>query len=77
LPTGGAPNINYGKNKLWKNRSICPSPLISQEKSIMEIMATSKNYGEKKGSDHIRDILNPYGENPIMEKSDAGAACLS
>ena len=25
-------------------------------------MATSKNYGEKKGSDHFRDILNPYGE---------------
>ena len=24
-------------------------------------MATSKNYG-KKGSDHFRDILNPYGE---------------
>jgi len=43
----------------------------------MEIMATSKNYGEKKGSDHFRDILNPYGKNPIMEKSDAGAACLS
>ena len=32
---------------------------------------------EKKGSDHFRDILNPYGENLIMEKSDAGAACLS
>ena len=45
-----------------ENRSICPSPLISQEKSIMEIMATSKNYGKKKGSDHFRDILNPYGE---------------
>jgi len=60
-PTGGAPNINYGKKYLWKNRSICPSPLISQEKSIMEIMATSKNY-EKKGSDHFRDILNPCGE---------------
>ena len=28
----------------------------------MEIMATSKNYGKKKGSDHFRDILNPYGE---------------
>jgi hypothetical protein len=28
----------------------------------MEIMATSKNYGEKEGSDHFRDILNPYGE---------------
>ena len=49
------------EKNIWKNRSICPSPLISQEKSIMEIMATSKNYG-KKGSDHFRDILNPYGE---------------
>ena len=28
----------------------------------MEIMATSKNYGKKKGSDHFRDILNAYGE---------------
>ena len=57
----------------------------------MEIMVTSKNYGKEKGSDHFRDILNPYGEksnyviqlwkiqlcNPIMEKSDADAACLS
>ena len=25
-------------------------------------MATSKNYGKKKGSDHFWDILNPYGE---------------
>ena len=49
------------EKKIWKNRSICPSHLISQEKSIMEIMATSRNYG-KKGSDHFRDILNHYGE---------------
>ena len=34
----------------------------------MEIMATSKNYGEKKGSDHFRDILNPYGEKPNYGK---------
>ena len=47
-PTGGAPNINYGKNNYGKNRSICPSPLISQEKAIMEIMATSENYGKKR-----------------------------
>ena len=33
----------------------------------MEIMATSKNYG-KKGSDHFRDILNPYGEKPNYGK---------
>ena len=25
-------------------------------------MSTSKNYGKKNGSDHFRDILNPYGE---------------
>ena len=30
-------------------------------------MATSKNYGKKKGSDHFRDILNPY-----VEKSNYG-----
>ena len=35
--------------------------IMEKEKSIMEIMATSKNYG-KKSSDHFRDILNPYGE---------------
>ena len=46
-PTGGAPNINYGKNMEKRGQS-APSPLISQEKSIMEIMATSKNYGKKK-----------------------------
>ena len=28
----------------------------------MEIMATSKNYGKKKDSDHFRDMSNPYGE---------------
>ena len=60
-PTGGAPNINYGQKYIWKNRSICPSPLISQEKSIMEIIATQELW-KKKGSDHFRDILNPYGE---------------
>ena len=31
-------------------------------------MATSKNYGKKKGSDHFRDILNPYGEKPYYGK---------
>ena len=56
------------EKNIWKNRSICPSPLILQEKSIMEIMATSKNYGKKKGSDHFRDILNPYGEKPNYGK---------
>ena len=46
-PTGGAPNINYGKHNYGKTGQSAP-PLISQEKSIMEIMATSKNYGKKK-----------------------------
>ena len=31
-------------------------------------MATSKNYGKTKGSDHFRDILNPYGEKPNYGK---------
>ena len=58
----------YGKKKIWKNRSICPSPLILQEKSIMEIMATSKNYGKKKVRITSGDILNPYGEKPNYGK---------
>ena len=40
-------------------------------------MATSKNYGKKK----VRIISGIFwtimGKNQIMEKSDAGAACLS
>ena len=81
-PTGGAPNINYGKNNYGKNnygknRSICPSPLILHEKSIMEIMATSKNYGKKKVRITSGIFWTLMGKNPIMEKSDAGATCLS
>ena len=34
----------------------------------MEILVTSKNYG-KKGSDHFRDILNPYGEKSNYGKN--------
>ena len=33
---------------------------------------------KKKGSDHLRDILNPgRKKNLIMENSDASATCLS
>ena len=56
-PTGGAPNNNYGKNNYGKT-ALAPD-------------FTGKiNYGnnghlqelwKKKGSDHFRDILNPYG----------------
>ena len=42
----------------------------------MEIVATSKIM-EKKGSDHFRIFWTLMGKNLIMEKSDAGAACLS
>ena len=64
-PTGGAPNINYGKNNYGKNNyGKTGQSLISQEKSIMEKMELWK----KKGSDHFRDILNPYGEKPNYGK---------
>ena len=64
-PTGGAPNINYGKNNYGKNNyGKNGQSLISQEKSIMEKMELWK----KKGSDHFRDILNPYGEKPNYGK---------
>jgi hypothetical protein len=35
----------------------------------MEIIATSKNYENKKDSNYFQDILNPYGKkNPIIKK---------
>ena len=43
----------------------------------MEIMATSKNYGKKKVRITSGIFWTLMGKNPIMEKSDAGAACLS
>ena len=44
----------------------------------MEIMATSKNYGKKKKVRITSGIFwTLMGKNLIMEKSDAGAACLS
>ena len=55
---------NYGKKKLWKNRSICPSPLILQEKNNYGNNGHLQELWKKKGSDHFRDILNPYGEKP-------------
>ena len=48
-PTGGAPNINYGKNNYGKTRQSALAPCLQK-------------LWKKKGSDHFRDILNPYGE---------------
>ena len=60
-PTGRAPNSNYRKNNYGKTGQSALAPDF-----------TGKiNYGnnghlqelwKKKGSDHFRDILNPYGE---------------
>ena len=46
-PTGGAPNINYGKNNYGKTGQ----SLISQEKSIMEKMELwkKKRFGSLPG----------------------------
>ena len=43
----------------------------------MEIMASSKNYGKKKVRITSGIFWTLMGKNLIMEKSDAGAACLS
>ena len=40
-------------------------------------MATSKNYGKKKVRITSGIFWTLMGKNPIMEKSDAGAACLN
>ena len=56
-----------GKNIILKKKS--SNPLITQETSIMENPEPSKNYGVKKGSDHIREILSREEENLIMGKT--------
>ena len=39
----------------------------------MEIFGPLQKVWEKKGSDHIREMLNPYGENPNYgEKTETG-----
>ena len=51
-PTGGAPNINYGKNNYGKNNyGKTGQSLISQEKSIMEKMELwkKKRFGSLPG----------------------------
>ena len=61
-PTGGAPNINYGKNNYGKNNygknnyGKNGQSLISQEKSIMEKNGIME---KKKGSDHFRGYFEP------------------
>ena len=39
------------------------------EKSILENPGPCKKLWKKSGSDHIREILNPYEENLIMERN--------
>ena len=39
----------------------------------MEIFGPLQKVWKKKGSDHIREMLNPYGENPNYgEKTETG-----
>ena len=60
--TGGPP-------KMEKNGLICSNPLTTQEKTIMANFGPLQQLWGKKGSDHIREILNPYGENPNYGKN--------
>ena len=51
-----------------KTGLICSTPLVTQQKSqLWNIPGAFKKYG-KKGSDHIREILNPCRENPNYGK---------
>ena len=78
--TGGARNINYGKNNYGKKHygkkkyGKNGQSLISQEKSIMEKMELWKKKKVRITSGIFWTLM---GKNQIMEKSDAGAACLS
>ena len=48
-----------------------------RKNQLWKKMAASKNYGKKKVRITSGIFWTLMGENPIMEKSDAGAACLS
>ena len=75
-PTGGAPNINYGKNNYGKTGQSALAPWFHRK----------NHYGN---GGHLQELWKKkvritsgifwtlMGKNPIMEKSDAGAACLS
>ena len=54
---------NYGKIGL-----ICSNPLVTQEKTNLEHPGPLQELRKTKGSDHIREILNPYEENLIMQR---------
>ena len=66
----GTPNINCGKNidNYGKIGLICSNPLITQEKTNLENPGPLQELRKTKGSDHIREILNPYKENLIMQR---------
>ena len=65
------------KNNYGKTGQSALAPWFYRKKTIMEIMATSKNYGKKKVRITSGIFWTLMGKNLIMEKSDAGAACLS
>ena len=60
-PTGGAPNINYGKNNYGKTGQSALAPWFHRKNQLWKQWSPPRIM-EKKGSDHFPDILNPYGE---------------
>jgi len=61
-PTGGAPNINYGKNNYGKTDQSALAPDFTGKINYGNNGHLQELWEKKKGSDHFQDILNPYGE---------------
>ena len=70
-PTGGPQTLIVEKILIIMEKIglICSNPLITQEKTNLENPGPLQELRKTKGSDHIREILNPYEENLIMERN--------
>ena len=53
---------NYGKNNYGKTGQSALAPWFHRKNQLWKQWPPPRIMEKKKGSDHIRDILNPYGE---------------
>ena len=74
---GGAPNINYGKNNYGKTGQSALAPWFHRKNQLWKEWPPPRIMEKKKVRITSGIFWTLMGKNPIMEKSDAGAACLS
>ena len=56
------------KNNYGKTGQSALAPLFYRKNQLWKKWPPPRIMGKKKGSDHFRDILNPYGEKPNYGK---------